>query len=88
MCEVDVARYTGLEAIERMKTHWIRLADAETKKIVTYALREKGLYVQFVDEEKPMKSIKTLNFFFENTFVDYEPLKKAYHVWDKTGEGD
>ena len=88
MCEVDVATYTGLAAIERMKTHWIRLLDAGTKKIVTYALREKGLYVQFVDEEKPMKSIKTLNFFFENTFVDYEPLKKAYHVWDKDGEGE
>lgn len=89
MCEVVTATYMGRKVIERMKTYWVVLEGKKRKNIEAYTIKEEGLYVRFGDnDDEVMLSAKSFNFFFENTFVDYEPQKKAYHVWDKTGEGD
>lgn len=63
--------YTGFEAIERMKTNWIQ----EKNDCFAHTLKEDKHEVLGISSQRIVPLAISMNFFFENEFVDYvEPL--------------
>ncbi|PGW31799.1 hypothetical protein [Bacillus thuringiensis] len=60
--------YTGFEAIERMKTNWIK----EKNDCFAHTLKEGKHEVLGISSQRIVPSAISMNFFFENEFVDYE----------------
>ncbi|WP_242145920.1 MULTISPECIES: hypothetical protein [unclassified Bacillus cereus group] len=68
--EETMKTYTGFEAIERMKTHWITTQE----KGCAWKIKEDEIWKRFDDTE--WTATELINFFFRNEFIDYvEPLK-------------
>ncbi len=64
--------YTGFEALERMKTHWIQKEDTPFNK---YRFEEGVVKVKNLKTDHYIETTININLFFNNTFVDYvEPL--------------
>ncbi|PEJ21555.1 hypothetical protein COE80_03080 [Bacillus pseudomycoides] len=63
--------YTGFEAIERMKTDWIK----EKNDCFAHTLKKGKHEVLGISSQRIVPSAISINFFFENEFEDYvEPL--------------
>ncbi|MED1093858.1 hypothetical protein [Bacillus paramycoides] len=60
--------YTGFEAIERMKTNWIK----EKNDCFAHTLKEGKHEALGISSQCIVPSTISINFFFENEFVDYE----------------
>lgn len=60
--------YTGFEAIVRMKTNWIK----EKNDCFANTLKEGKHEVLGISSQRIVPSAISMNFFFENEFVDYE----------------
>ncbi|AWC45815.1 hypothetical protein CG477_016755 [Bacillus cytotoxicus] len=68
--EETMKTYTGFEAIERMKTHWITTQE----KGCAWKIKEDEIWMRAGDNEGTVN--ESINFFFKNEFIDYvEPLK-------------
>lgn len=64
--------YTGFEALERMKTHWIQKEKLAFNK---YRFEEGVVKVKNLETGRYLDITVNINLFFNNTFVDYvEPL--------------
>lgn len=64
--------YSGFEALERMKTHWIQKEDTPFNK---YRFEEGVVKVKSLSGGHYIETTININLFFNNTFVDYvEPL--------------
>lgn len=67
--------YIGFEAIERMKTNWIK----EKNDYFAHTLKKGKHEVLGISSQRIVPSTIGMNFFFENEFVDYEkPLNLEY----------
>lgn len=64
--------YTGFEALERMKTHWIQKEDTPFNK---YRFEEGVVKAKSLEADCYLDTSININLFFNNRFVDYaEPL--------------
>lgn len=64
--------YTGFEALERMKTHWIQ---KEKVPFNIYRFEDGVVKAKSIINGKYINTTININLFFNNTFVDYvEPL--------------
>lgn len=64
--------YSGFEALERMKTHWIQKEDTPFNK---YRFEDGVVKAKSLGAECYLDTHININLFFNNTFVDYvEPL--------------